>query len=165
MKRILLIVGIVLTFLLGTNGLKAQTSQPKLDQFEMYTHFIGSWQANVGKDTIEVWDCKQYGKAFVINAYFLVKDQKIPLYINNVSFDSKEGKFKGFVLWNNGGYNTWIGSYINEKDFFVEFVDNFNPEKISRKANMLTISPKERIFTHYNMDGVKISEAKYIKIK
>jgi len=165
MKKILLLIGIVLTLLLCTNGLQAQTSQPKLDQFEMYTHFVGSWQANVGEDTNEVWDCKQYGKAFVINAYLNVKDQKIPLYINNVSFDSMEGKFKGFVLWNNGGYNTWIGSYINEKDFIVEFVDNFNPEIIKRKANMQMVNPQERIFTQYNMDGVKISEVKYIKIK
>jgi hypothetical protein len=157
-------VSVIAVFLLFCTGrVQAQTTQPKLDQMELMKNFIGAWQANAGKDTVEVWDCQQYGKAFIINVYHLVKNQKSPVYVNNVGYDSRDDKVKGYVLWVNGAYTTWIAVFTTEKKFAVDIVDNFDPEKVWLKYEMLYISPTERIWTEYNTSGVKVSEMKFTK--
>jgi hypothetical protein len=165
MKKICLPLTIAVFLLICINGLQAQTTQPQPNQLESFSTFLGTWQANVGKDTLEVWDCQQYGKAYVINVYQIVKDQKIPLYMNNVGFDSGDGKIKGFVLWADGNYLTWIGQYNPDKKFLVDVVDKFKPESVWLKFEMVATSPTERIWTELNKDGVKISDEKFTKVK
>jgi hypothetical protein len=166
MKKILLLVGFVLTLLLYTIGVKAQTTQPQLDPVEFWIPLIGTWQASVGPDSVEVWDYKLYGKAAIIDVYRIIKDKKNPLYINSISYDSKDGRFKGFVLWNNGGYNTWIGTYNAEKKTFnVDIVDNLNPETVWYKFERVLVNPQEWTWTAFDKDGVKQWENKYIKVK
>jgi hypothetical protein len=165
MKKICLTMTIAVFLLICINGLQAHSSQLQLNQLELFKQFLGTWQANYGKDTVEVWDCQQYGKAFVINVHSIIKGQNNPLYINNVGFDSKEDKFKGYVLWADGTYSTWIGQYKNEKEFFVDMVDNFIPETVWYKFEMGYISPKERTWAQFNKNGVKTSEVKFIKVK
>jgi hypothetical protein len=165
MKKIFLTMTSAVFLLICINGLQAQTTQTQLNQLELFKQFLGTWQADVGKDTVEVWDCQEYGKAFIINVYQVIKDQKTPSYINNVGFDSRDGKLKGYVLWRDGAYLTWIGLYNSEKKFSVDIVDNFVPEKVWEKFEMGYINPKERTWTEFNKDGVKISEVKFVKVK
>jgi len=146
-------------------GILAQTGQPQLNQLELLKQSIGTWQASVGKDTVEVWDYQQYGKTCVINVYQIINGQKTPLYINNMGFDSKGDKFKGFALYSGGNYLTWIGLFKAENKFLVDIVDNFIPEKIWAKYEMVHISSKEMNWTQFNAEGVKISELKFVKIK
>jgi hypothetical protein len=166
MKKNFLLVGIVLILLLCTNGIQAQTTQSKLDPNEVWKPFIGAWQTNVGKDTMEVWDYKLYGKALTVNVYQVTKDKKTPISINNVFFDSKEGKFKGFVLWNNGGHSTWISTYNAEKNsLLVDMVWNFNPETVWAKFEQVLVNPEEWTWVRFNKDGVKQWENKFTKVK
>jgi hypothetical protein len=165
MKTLCLTVMAFVLLLLYTNGIQAQTTQTKLNQVELMKQLIGTWQANVGKDTIEVWDCQQYGKAFIINVHQVIKGQKTPLYINNLGFDSKEDKFKGYALWSGGAYSTWIGLYKTEKKFLVDMVQDFNPETTDTKFESVMENPKEWTWTQFNTDGVKTSELKFIKVK
>ena len=44
-------------------------------------------------------------------------------------------------------------------------VDNFIPEKVSFKFEMVVTNPKEMIWNGYNTDGVKTSELKFVKVK
>ena len=156
-------IGVFLLFC--TIGIQAQTTQTKLDQVELMKQIIGKWQADVGKDTIEVWECQQYGKAIIVNVYQVVKGHKTPIYINNIGFDSKENKFKGYALWPDGNYSTWIGSFSTEKMYLVDMVHNFNPETVYAKFESETISPKERNWTSFNKDGVQTSVLKFIKVE
>lgn len=39
--------------------------------------------------------------------------------------------FKGFALYVNGKYTTWIGSWTSEKKFSIDVVQNFKPETVS----------------------------------
>ena len=165
MKKICLTVTIAVFLLFCLNGLQAQTTQTQLTPLELFKNFTGTWQANVGKDTVEVWDCQQYGKAYVINVSQMIKSQKTPLYINNVGFDSRDGKLKGYALWSNGDYTTWIGLFKSEKIFLVDIVDSFKPEVVWMRFEMDYISPTERTWISYNAEGVKISELKFIKVK
>jgi hypothetical protein len=165
MKRVYLFVA-VLSFLVITTGvLKAQTMQPQLNQVELMKQFLGSWQADYGKDTLEVWDCQQYGKAFLINVNQVIKGQKSPQYINNISFNSKEGKFYGFSLFTSGSRNTWIGSYVTEKKFNGDLITNFNPALLWGKIEIIFESSSAFTFKTLNKDGVMTSELKFKKMK
>ncbi len=164
MKKLSLTM-IAVFFLVCSVGVQAQTTQTPLNQRELMKQFLGTWQANAGKDTVEVWDYQQYGKAYIINVSHIIKGQKTPLYINNVGFDPKADKFKGYVLWPDGTYSTWIGYSVTEKKFLVSLVDSFNPDVVWYKWESVTLNPKEFNWTGYNADGVKGPELKFIKIK
>jgi hypothetical protein len=156
---------IAVFMLLCTNGLHAQTTQTKLDQVKLMQQSLGTWEANVGKDTVQVSENKQYGKSFINNVSLVIKGKKTPYYTNNFCFDSKDGKFKGFGLYADGRYLTWIGLYTNEKMFTVDIVQNFKPEPVLRKIEMVRETPSKQTWTFFNADGTKAQESKYNKVK
>jgi hypothetical protein len=155
---------ITIFILFNSHLLLAQKTQPKLNQFELYKQFTGTWQANIGSDSMEVRECREFGLAFVIEVYRVIKGQKIPFYINNVSYDSNEGKFKGFLLYPNGGYFTWIGKFTKNNLFSGDIVFNFNPEAAWSKFHADFISPTEFTCTNFNQEGLQTFEMKFIKV-
>jgi len=162
MKNICLTTTVAALLLIFSNGVQAQTN---LDQLKAFEQYLGVWQVNVAEDTIEIWEFKQYGKDFVINVNQVIKGQKTPLFISNIGFDSKEGKFKGFMLYHNGDYSTWIGLFTSEKKFSGDVVQDFNPEITWAKFENVFVNPKEWTMTQFNTDGVKTSELKFIKVE
>ncbi len=156
---------IAVFMLLCTNGIQAQTTQPKLDQFKLMQQGLGTWEATVGKDTVEVWDAQQYGKAFINNVSHVIKGKKTPYYTNNYCIDSKDGKFKGFVLYADGRYLTWIALWTTEKKFSIDIVQNFNPETVLGKNELLLETPTKMTFTFINTGGTKTRELKFNKVK
>lgn len=165
MKKFCLTTTVAVFLLIFSNGIQAQTVTNNLDQLKLMQQYLGTWQANAGKDTVEVWDFQQYGKAFIINVSQVIKGQNTPLYINNIAYDSKEGKFKGFALMNNGSYGTWTGLFTSEKKFEGNDVVDFNPATAYVKLENIFKNPKEWTFTNFNTDGVKTLEMKFVKIK
>lgn len=146
-------------------GIQGQTTQPQLDQLKLMQQFNGTWQADYAKDTISVWDSQPYGKSTIITATWIIKGQKTPSSINNISFYSPESKLYGFVLWPNGTKSTWVGSYVSEKKMSGEFRINFNPEKVLSKFEIIHESPTVFTFYNINMQGVKTRETTYKKVK
>jgi hypothetical protein len=165
MKRLCLAAVTAMFFLVCSNGLRAQTNKTEINQLEVMKRFIGTWQANVGKDTIEIWDCQPYGEGFIVTVYRITNGQKTQYYVNNVGFDSLDGKLKGYVLWPSGDYMTWIAEYNAEKKFKVDLVVNFNPAAVWTRYEMVYLSSKERVWINYNLSGEKISELKFVRIK
>lgn len=158
------IIAISLFFLFNSNEAYSQTVKTKLNQLELYKQFTGIWQANIGSDSIEVRECREYGLAFVIDVYRVIKGRKIPLFINNVSYDANEGKFKGYLLYPNGGYFTWIGKFTKNNSFSGDIVFNFNPEAAWSKFHADFINPTEFTCTNFNQEGVQTIEMKFIKV-
>ena len=62
MKPILSVTLLIVYLLLCSNGIQAQTTDSKLDQVELMKQFIGSWQTEMGKDTIFIMVGKTFGK-------------------------------------------------------------------------------------------------------
>lgn len=155
---------ITLSFLLTQAEIKAQPKQAKLNQIEFYKQFVGTWQAEVGADSLEVRECREYGAAFVIEVSRLIKGEKSPFYINNISFDSNDGKFKGFLLYPNGGYFTWIGNFSNKNSFSGKIVFNFMPEVVWSEFHAEFISPTEFTCTNFNQEGDQTMIMKFVKI-
>ena len=52
----------IVLLLLGANVAQAQITQTKLDQMELMKQFIGTWKAEIGKDTIFIMEGKTFGK-------------------------------------------------------------------------------------------------------
>ena len=165
MKKSFLTTAIVLFLFICSSMIQAQTTQNQLNQLELMKQFLGKWQADNGIDTIEVWDCHQYGKAFIIDVTHIIKGQKVPLYINNVGFDNSDGKLKGYSLWPNGNYSTWIALYNSESRFSGDLMNNFNSATIWGKFEIVLVNPKEWTWRTFNMDGVMTSELKFSKAK
>jgi hypothetical protein len=166
MKKFYLMTATAVFLLLSiSDGIQGQNTKSNLDQPKLMLQFLGKWQANVGKDTVEVWDCQVYGKAYTSNVYQVTKGHKNPLYTNNISYDPKEGKFSGFQLTANGGYGTWIGSFTSEKKLEGIMVHNFNPDPVYGKVEIIFKNPDEFTYLIYNAQGVKTSELQYVKAK
>jgi hypothetical protein len=140
-------------------------AQPKLKQIELYKQFVGTWQASIGADSLEVRECREYGFSYVIDVYRVINGEKIPFYINNVSFDANDGKFKGFLLYPNGGYFTWIGSFTKTNFFSGKIVFNFMPEVAWSEFHADFISQNEFTCTNFNQEGTQTIEMKFVKIQ
>jgi hypothetical protein len=160
------LITVMFAFLLAcSTGIQAQSAKSNLDQTKLMQQWIGTWEANVGKDTIEVWEAKEYGKSFMGNVSYVIKGKKSPFYIANVCIDSKEGNVKGFDLNAGGDYVTWIGSWITEKKFSIDGVQNFNPQTVYGKVELFYETPTKMIFTNFNTDGKKTGEYIFNKVK
>lgn len=165
MKKLYFLLTVAVLLLLSTNVMKSQTTQTKLNQTELMKQFLGTWQSNISKDTVEVWECKEYGKSFETSVYFLIKDKKVPIRLDNLTLSSDIDKFKGFQIYYNGSYSTYIGSFISDKKFAVDFVQDFNKDIVHIKYEFVIETTKNVTMTGFTKDGVKASVSKYVKIK
>jgi hypothetical protein len=164
MKKFCFFTTVVLLVCCSGN-ITAQTTQAPSNALESMKQFLGSWQAVAGKDTIELWECQQYGKAFIINVSNIIKGQKSPLYVNNVGFDTRDGKVKGYALWPNGDYITWIAVFDPVNKLQGELMDSFAPGTAWGKFEMAIVNPKEWNWKHSDMNGKIIDELKFSKTK
>ena len=151
--------------LIGSTGIHAQTAKSNLDQFKLMQQGIGTWETNIGKDSILVRESQQYGKSFIQNVYYSIKGKKTPYYTNNFCIDSKEGNIKGFTLYADGRYGTWIALWTTEKKFHADIVQNFRPETVLYKVENVFETPTKMTWTNFNADGTKTGEFKYTKVK
>ncbi|HAQ19696.1 MAG TPA: hypothetical protein DCR40_10760 [Prolixibacteraceae bacterium] len=164
-KAFFLTTMMFLFLLICSTGIHAQTAKSNLDQVKLMQQGLGTWEANVGKDSVQVHETQQYGKSFITTVSYNIKGKKTPLYTNNYCFDSKEGKFKGFALGADGSYGTWIGLWTTEKKFNVDAVQNFKPEIVLYKIELVYETPAKMTWTDFKTDGTKTGELKYTKVK
>ena len=153
------------SLLIYSAGIQAQTSASGLDQIKLMQQMLGTWQGDVGKDTVEVREHQQYGKSFTSNVSLVVKGTKTPFYLSSYCYDSKEGNFKGFILYANGDYLTFIAKWTTEKNYHIDVVKNFKPESLVRKVDYLVESPSKFTRTVFNPAGKKTGEFKFNKTK
>lgn len=165
MKKLCFFATIVVILVLCTNVLLAQTTKPQLSQIELMKQFLGTWQANVGTDTTEVWESQLYGNGVIINVSQVIKGKKSPNYVNNSGFNADEDKLIGFILNQNATYTTWIGQFTDDKNFSGVLMNNFKPEQSWARFAFMFINPKEWTLVMHDMNGVKTTDLKFIKIK
>jgi hypothetical protein len=165
MKKFCLTTAIAVFLLICLNGLQAQTTQTKLNQVELAKQIVGTWQRNISKDTIEVWETQLYGKAIIHTGFLIINGEKSFDYMDSYCYSSKEDKFKGFMV-NTSGYNTtWIGSFTSDKKLVGDFVRDFNPEAVTGKFELVIETPTSTTYSIFDAKGVKTKEFKYAKTK
>jgi hypothetical protein len=151
--------------LIGSTGIQAQTAKSNLDQVKLMQQRLGTWEAIIDKDTVFVREHQEYGNGYTANVYYNIKGNKSPYYMSGSTFDSKDGKFKGFTLYANGNFTTWIGLWTTEKKFSIDIVQNFNPKMVLSKVDYFYETPISLIETRFNAAGIKTLERKYKKVK
>lgn len=165
MKRNYINLIIAVSLLLNSNGIQAQTTEPKLNQVESLMQFEGQWRYELKKDSGEYWDAKLLGKALVFTVYSENKGKRNLMYQSSFGLDSKTGKIMGFVLFPNADYKTWIGLFVNKNKLVVDMVENFNPDKVSINCEFQFDSPDILTVTCFNKERVQIGFKKFNRIK
>ena len=165
MKKYYLTTTIVLSLLILSNGIHGQTTQTQLDEIKLTQRFIGSWQQDVGKDSIILWEVQQHNKAFISTAYTVFDGNKMFYFSQNWSFRPKEGISKGLNLYRGGGYLTWIASFTSENKWSVSFVRDFDPEEVVSTVEMVLETPTRALVESFNLKGKKTGEQRWHKIK
>lgn len=164
MKRNYINLIVAVFLLLNSNEIRAQTTEPKLNQVESLKQFEGQWRYEMKKDSGEYWDAKLLGKALVFTVYSENMGKRNLMYQSSFGLDSKTGKIMGFVLFPNADYKTWIGSFVKEATLAVDMVDNFNPEKVSINCEFQFDTPDLLTVTCFNK-GERIGLKKFNRIK
>ncbi len=165
MKKLFFIPMIAVFLLLCANRTQGQDPQAKLNQIELMKQMVGAWQNDMGKDSIGLSEVQQYGNAFTEYVYHVVKGKKSLVNIWNMGFSPKDDKFMVFQLRPDGAYRTWIGAFVSEKKCVMNRVQNFNPEKVFGKVEMVIEPPTNLTGTWFNAEGKKSFEEKWHKIK
>lgn len=164
MKKNLLLFSIVFILLVYTNGIQAQTTETKLNQVELMKQFVGRWQHDISKDTIAIWECQQYGNAFVSNMYRIINGKESFLLSENWVFSPKENKFFGFLMLPSGNYGTWISSFTDEKKWAGDYLLNFNPNEVIGKFELTLDTSTKIIAASLNKDGKIMRVKNWLKI-
>jgi hypothetical protein len=165
MKRILLLFGIVLSSMLYSNWIQAQTTQSKLDQLELMKQFLGTWKWEINIDTVFILEFKQYGKAFVETDYLVTKGNKNVESIWSFSYYAEKDQFRIFGLYSAGYYLTLIGSFTIEKKWEQKYIQDFNPEIVTGSAEIIFETPKSFLGIVYDSKGIKTLEARATKVE
>jgi hypothetical protein len=165
MRKSCLTIATALFLFFSSNGIYAQNVSSNLDQSKLILQFLGKWQRDVGKDTVEVWDMQLYGKAFTSNVSLLIKGKNYPVRMEHSAYVPEENRFRAFQIYYNGGYLTWIGYFTSEKKFSVNFMENFDQSNILINYELVFETPNKFTMTQFTKDGVKVMEFKYTKVK
>jgi hypothetical protein len=166
MKKLCLTSAIAVFLLFCLEGVQAQITQSKLNQIELMKQYLGTFQANHGKDTVEIWTGKQYGpQAFILEVSYTIKGQKVPMYINNIFYDSNDGKLKGFQLWANGDHGSWIGAFTSETKFDGVMAQDFVAQPTWGRFENIYKNLNESDWAYYNSNGVKTIDLHFTKVK
>jgi len=73
MKNLCSTIAIVVFLFICSNKLLAQTSQKQLNQVELMKQFIGSWKADLSKDSILFFNYKSFGTGLECNYKIVIK--------------------------------------------------------------------------------------------
>jgi hypothetical protein len=164
MKNLFLAAPVALLLMLCMAEAGAQNNLPDTDQPKLMQAWKGTWLQKWNKDTVEVWKIKQYGKSYTMDVYLEVKGKKTHIRKNNYLFSAEDGKFKGFQLYYDGHYDTWTGSFSEEKKFNLEITNNFVPGSTIYKFEMIMETPDSFTLTRYE-NGVKVKDFSFRKEK
>jgi hypothetical protein len=165
MKKLCLTTLIFVFLLFSFKGIQAQTTQTKLNQVELMKQWLGTWQNDAAKDTVDIWEAKPYGKAIIATVYRVIKGVKSDSYVCNFGYDDRDDKLKGFNLFPNTDFMTWIGVFTTDKLFEADALDSFKPEIVWFKNEIEFKTPTEMIVRGYDAKGVKTGEWTYKKVK
>jgi hypothetical protein len=164
-KSFYLITVMFVFLLICPIGIQAQTTQTKLNQVELVKQFLGTWQTNIAKDTVEMWEGKPYGKALIVNVYMVIKGTKSDSYVSSFGYDDRDDMLKGYNLMTNASFGTWTGVFTTDKMFKIDGLDTYKTDIIWWKAEFEFKTPTETIVRNFNQGGVKTGEWTFKKVK
>jgi hypothetical protein len=92
MKKFCSTTAIVVSLLLISIGIKAQTVPTKLNQPELMKQFIGTWKSDFGEGSAMILEYTPYGNAIVGNAKIVSKETALDNKKYFIGYDEKNDK-------------------------------------------------------------------------
>ncbi len=166
MKKLFLILVIAGFFLAGLSEIQAQTTQPKLNQVELFKQIIGDWKAQ-WTDTILNLETRAFGSGMEANYnYKLAGKDKIILEGRQLwGYDSKLDKYVVATL--ETGKDIWLLVFwftSGNKYLMTSLTDTSNPDKAYFKVEGEIHSPDTFTET-WIMDGQVVVRYDYNRVK
>ena len=135
MKPILSVTLLIVYLLLCSNGMHAQTTDSKLDQVEQMKKFIGSWQTEMGKDTIFITVGKTFGKGLEFYWKTETKGSIISEGKSIMGYDKINKRIIESQIWDSSpNIILWSGLFTSSNKYeAILLKDIANPEKANVK--------------------------------
>jgi hypothetical protein len=127
--------------------------------------FVGTWQNDDQPGTTVLWECRQFGNAFISRGYRIIQGTESFLYSENWVYSPKEDRFIGFLMLPSGNYRTWISSFTSEKKWAGDSLLNIRPDEIIGKFELILESPTKIIASESDKDGTTRRVVSWSKIK
>jgi hypothetical protein len=149
MKTLCLNTMIAVFLLFCTNGTQAQTTQTKLDQVELLKQLLGTWKAEVAKDTFYVHEYAPYGDAIEGNIKIVTKGKILYSVKQLWGYDKKNDKILAVELEKSSPDITLYSCLFTSKNLCegVVIQDIYHPEDTNVKWKMEIKSPDLSILT------------------
>lgn len=148
MKKLYLVFSISVFLFANTIRLQAQTNQKQLNQVELMKQFIGSWKADLSKDSILFFNYKSFGTGLECNYKIVIKGIETEgkqLLGYNKSID----KFIVSLMTKGTDIKLYGNWFISKNKYvIVPYSDISNPEKASDRADGEFKSPELFLETH-----------------
>jgi hypothetical protein len=143
MKKICLTMTIAGFLLCCTNIVHAQTTQTQLNQVELMKQFLGNWQCEYAKDTIQVQRITLFGTAMEVNLQIATKGKILNSGKQLWGYDKKNDKFIGAGIWKSSPEMAIGVFWFTSKNICesVPYQDISNPEKAAIKWEWEIKSP------------------------
>ena len=134
---------VAITLLLWTNGIYAQTTQPKLNQMELMKNFLGIWKGELKKDTVMIMNFTSYGKAIEDNYKIVTKDKILYSGKEIYGYNQKYDKIICAAISDNSPKITLMACWYSSKDTgnLVAYQYLSNPETSTFKIQWIIIPP------------------------
>lgn len=116
----------------------AQTAQNKLNQVELMKQFLGTWQAEIGKDTIQVNEFTAFGSGVVGTITNMTKGKAISSFKQLWGYDQKNDKIIFATIWESSPEISLWAYWFTSKSICegVSYQDISNPGKAVLKYKM-----------------------------
>ncbi len=92
-----MMIGLHISFIV--NPVQAQTTQNKLNQVELMKQFLGTWQTEMGKDTVQVDEFTAFGSGIVGTILTITKGKVISTMKELWGYDKKNDKIIFATIW------------------------------------------------------------------
>jgi hypothetical protein len=165
MKKFYLTTVIAVFCMIISNGIQAQTTQTKLDQFELMKQCLGVWKGELAKDTIMIMNWTSFGKAIEDNYKIVTKDKILYSRKAIYGYDEKYDKIVVAAISDNSPSIDLMAIWFSSMDTanLVGYQYLSNPEKSNFKMQWILIPPDsaKRIVIYNKV----VSESKFFREK
>jgi len=135
MKTFCFTAMIAVFLLFCSYGIQAQTTQTKLNQMELMKQWVGTWNCNIGIDTIFICECKPFNKGFELYLKNEVNGKVVIDWKTLVGYDKKNDKLIEALIFGDNPelslFSMWFSSTNKCEEIFLE--DSASPDKAINK--------------------------------
>ena len=166
MKKIYTIAMIGFLMLLIIKPIQAQTTQNKLNQIELMKQFLGTWQAQMAKDTIQVDEFTAFGPGVVGTIKNITKGKVISSTKELWGYDQKNDKIIFATIWDSSPEISLWAYWFTSKNSCegVSYQDISNPDKAIVKYKMVIKSSDSYVLTMLQ-NNKPVAEVTFTRVK